>query len=64
MGQGIAIDEIREFLERLSKKYTQPIKVYLIGSSGLCFLGSPPRTIDVDCIEIKKYLEVAKHLYR
>ena len=49
MVQGLAATEIRQFLERLSEEYTKPVKVYLLGGSALCFLGSPRRTVDIDC---------------
>ena len=49
MGNSLAKDEIQIFLERLSLHYTQPVKLYLLGGSALCYLGSPRRTVDIDC---------------
>jgi hypothetical protein len=49
MGQGLATTEIRRFLERLSEQYRKPVKLYLLGGSALCFLGSLRRTMDIDC---------------
>jgi len=49
MGQSLASDEIREFLERLGEQYSKPCKLYLLGGSAMCFLGSQRRTIDIDC---------------
>ena len=50
MGQGLATEEIRRFLGQLSRAYVEPVKLYLLGGSALCFLGSPRRTMDIDCI--------------
>lgn len=50
MGSGLATEEIRNFLNRLSQQYSQPVKVYLLGGSALCFLGNPRRTVDIDCV--------------
>lgn len=50
MGNGLATEEIRNFLNHLSQIYTQPVKLYLLGGSALCFLGSPRRTVDIDCV--------------
>jgi len=50
MDYGLASAEIRDFLNKLSLNYSQPIKVYLLGGSALCFLGSPRRTVDIDCV--------------
>jgi hypothetical protein len=49
MGQSLARDEIRAFLERLGEQYSQPFELYLLGGSALCFLGSQRRTVDIDC---------------
>jgi len=48
MGQGLATDDIRRFLEHLSKQYPHPISLYLLGGGALCLLGSPRRTVDID----------------
>ena len=48
MGHDLASEEIQAFLNQLSKQYTQPVKIYLLGGSALCFLGSPRRTVDID----------------
>ena len=48
MGHDLATEEIQDFLNQLSKQYTQPFKLYLLGGSALCFLGSPRRTVDID----------------
>lgn len=50
MGNGLATEEIRNFLHRLSQQYSQPVKLYLLGGSALCFLGNPRRTVDIDCV--------------
>ena len=50
MGSGLATEEIRNFLIRLSQQYSQPVKLYLLGGSALCFLGNPRRTVDIDCV--------------
>ncbi len=50
MGNGLATVEIRNFLNRLGQQYAQPVKLYLLGGSALCFLGSPRRTVDIDCV--------------
>jgi len=50
MEHGLATEEIRDFLNELSQHFTQPVKIYLLGGSALCFLGNPRRTIDIDCI--------------
>ena len=61
MDQSLARDEIRAFLERLGEQYTQPLELYLLGGSALCFLGSQRRTIDIDCTieSMSKELEAA-----
>jgi len=50
MGNSLAIEEIRNFLNRLGQQYPQQVKLYLLGGSALCFLGSPRRTVDIDCV--------------
>jgi hypothetical protein len=42
--------EILRFLEQLALRYTEPIKLYLLGGSALCLLGSPRRTLDIDYV--------------
>ena len=49
MGKSLARKEIREYLERLGEQYSNPFQLYLLGGSGLCFLGSQRRTVDIDC---------------
>jgi hypothetical protein len=49
MEQSLATREILIFLDRLGKRYPLPVKLYLLGGSALCFLGSPRRTVDIDC---------------
>jgi hypothetical protein len=49
MEQSLATQEIRNFLDRLGRHYPQPVKLYLLGGSALCFLGNPRRTVDIDC---------------
>lgn len=39
---------IETFLQRLSKRYTSPATLYLLGGSALCLLGNPRETRDVD----------------
>ena len=48
MGHDLATEEIQDFLNQLSQQFTQPVKLYLLGGSALCFLGSPRRTVDID----------------
>ena len=48
MGNDLAKEEIRGFLFRLSQKYTQPVKLYLLGGSALSNMGSPRWTVDID----------------
>jgi hypothetical protein len=48
VGNGLASEEIHNFLNRLSQQYSQPVKLYLLGGSALCILGSPRRTADID----------------
>ena len=49
MGEGLAKGEIQAFVEKLSETYTESVTLYLLGGSALSFLGSPRRTIDIDC---------------
>ena len=39
---------LRVFLRRLGERCPQPAKLYLLGGSALCLLGSPRTTLDVD----------------
>ena len=48
MGHDLAKEEIQDFLNQLSQHYAQTIKLYLLGGSAMCFLGSPRRTVDID----------------
>ena len=41
---------LRAFLRRLGERYPQPARLYLLGGSALCLLGSPRTTLDVDYI--------------
>lgn len=45
---GLASQEVRRFLEKLGEEYESPARLYLIGGSALCLLGSPRRTMDLD----------------
>ena len=58
MGEGLATKEIRRFLERFSELYPEPVNLYLLGGSALCFLGSPRRTVDIDCTADIKSKEI------
>ena len=49
MGDSLAREEVQDFVEKLSRNYTHPTKLYLLGGSALCFLGNPRRTVDIDC---------------
>jgi len=44
----LATIEIELFLHHLGERYTDPVDLYLLGGSALCFLGSPRRTVDID----------------
>ena len=48
MGNSLAAAEIEHFLERLGKRYPELATLYLLGGGGLCLLGSPRRTMDID----------------
>lgn len=48
MGNSLAATEIKHFLECLAERYPEPSTLYLLGGSGLCLLGSPRRTYDID----------------
>jgi hypothetical protein len=39
---------LKPFFQRLSERYAGPSKIYLLGGSALCLLGSPRVTLDVD----------------
>jgi hypothetical protein len=39
---------LQQFLQKLGEQFTQPAKLYLLGGSALCLLGSPRETLDVD----------------
>lgn len=34
----VGADEIRQFLQRLAERYTEPVNLYLIGGGALCLL--------------------------
>ncbi len=44
----LTTSEIKQFLHRLSERYPNSAKLYLLGGGALCFLGSPRRTVDID----------------
>ncbi len=46
---GLAEREVLDFLERLGELYPEPANLYLLGGGALCLLGSPRRTLDIDC---------------
>ena len=48
MGNSLAAAEIEFFLRRLAEQYGKPATLYLLGGGGLCLLGSPRRTYDID----------------
>ena len=50
MEHSLAREEIRNFLNQLGEYYPKKIDVFLLGGSALCFLGSPRRTVDIDCL--------------
>lgn len=45
---GIARDEILDFLRRLGERYHGSGTLFLLGGSALCMLGNPRRTLDID----------------
>ncbi len=45
----LAADEVLDFLNRLGAQYQEPVTLYLLGGGALCLLGSPRRTMDIDC---------------
>ena len=49
MDDSLTTDEIRQFLEQLSRHYSQSTILYLLGGGALCFLGNPRHTVDIDC---------------
>jgi hypothetical protein len=48
MATTLATAEVQAFLQRLGERYPHPVKLYLLGGSALCLLGSPRRTLDID----------------
>ena len=40
--------KLRAFLRRLGERCPAPARLYLLGGSALCLLGSPRTTLDVD----------------
>ncbi|MEW6718338.1 MAG: DUF6036 family nucleotidyltransferase [Chloroflexota bacterium] len=44
----LAETEIRDFLQRLGERCTKRAMLYLLGGGGLCMLGNPRRTVDID----------------
>lgn len=49
MGPDLARPEIHPFLERLGERFPEPVRLYRLGGRALSFLGSPRRTVDIDC---------------
>jgi len=49
-------DQIRAFLTVLGNRYPRSAKLYLLGGSALCLLGSPRPTVDIDYVgdDLKK----------
>ena len=45
----LAEREVLAFLNRLGTLYPKPAILYLLGGGALCLLGSPRRTLDIDC---------------
>ena len=45
----LAEREVLAFLNRLGTIYPKPATLYLLGGGALCLLGSPRRTLDIDC---------------
>jgi hypothetical protein len=39
---------LKSLFQRLSQRYSSPARIYLLGGSALCLLGSPRTTLDVD----------------
>ncbi len=39
---------LKAFFRRLGERYPHPAKLYLLGGSALCLLGSPRTTLDID----------------
>lgn len=48
--EGLAEETIRDFLEEVGKRYSQPADLLLLGGSALCLLGSPRPTVDIDYV--------------
>lgn len=47
--ESLAKREVLNFLERLGLLHPKPATLYLLGGGALCMLGSPRRTLDIDC---------------
>jgi uncharacterized membrane protein YccC len=45
---GIATNEIMDFLRQLGERYRGAGTLFLLGGSALCMLGNPRRTLDID----------------
>jgi hypothetical protein len=39
---------LHQFLQKLGEQISHPVKLFLLGGSALCLLGSPRETLDVD----------------
>jgi len=48
--RSIAIEQVREFFDRLSQQWTEPTTMRLIGGCALFFLGRQRTTLDIDYI--------------
>ncbi len=46
----VGAEEMRQFLQQLAQRYTEPANLYLIGGGALCLLGNPRRTLDLDYV--------------
>ena len=64
----LAEHEVLAFLNRLGAMYPKPAALYLLGGGALCLLGSPRRTLDIDCTlgeaadQEQKFVQIMKAL--
>ena len=58
----VGADEIRQFLQHLAERYTEPVNLYLIGGGALCLLGNSRRTLDIDYVGDDLHLTPFQHI--
>jgi hypothetical protein len=46
--EAVTAANLKAYLRRLGERYPHPARLYLLGGSALCLLGSPRTTLDVD----------------